>query len=103
LNCTDKLAGLEVSTHGYLDVDSQGCHIFHATLAEQIPVKHCAHIAINPTADPFGAVKCHASIFSQPEAFFKAEELELFDEFANLHNIDLAIGYTEKIYFEPPF
>jgi len=93
LNCPDELADLEVLTEGYVDGNSQGCRLVHSVFAQENPEQHCAHIAINSTMDPSGKIKCQSSSFTSPSDFFTDEEFELIDEFANLYDIDPAIGY----------
>jgi len=94
-NCTDELADLEVLTEGYFDGNSQGCRLLHSVMAQENPEVHCAHIAINATVDPFGKIKCQQSSFTPTSDLFTDEEFKLFDEFANLYDIDPAIGYIE--------
>ena len=80
-------------TEGYFDGNSQGCRLLHSVFAQGNPEAHCAHLAINATMDPLGIFKCQNSSSTPPSDLFTDEEFKLFDEFANLYDVDPAIGY----------
>lgn len=93
-NCTNEMQQLPVSgNNSYADGYSQSCRVIHAMLAESKPENHCAHIAINATMDPFGALKCQESAGITPDTLFSMEEQMELDEYALSNGIDPAFGY----------
>lgn len=94
-SCVDRLHQLPV-TEGPLaaiDGNSLGCRVVHAIFARTNPEQHCAHVALDPTPDAKGNIKCQQTegrsvdelAFSEADwAFYEREMVKL--------GIDPAVG-----------
>jgi len=77
----------------YVDGNSLGCRILHASFAATNPVNHCPHVALNATADPLGLFKCQSGGEYQVEDLFTEFDLEFFKQVAERNGIDGDQGF----------
>jgi len=79
--CEKQLLSLPVSDEGtlnYLDGDSQGCRMIHASLAKRDRL-HCPHITFAAEPDVHGDIKCAKSKGMLPTDLFAQWQLDLFE------------------------
>jgi hypothetical protein len=84
------------STKYYVDGKSQGCRALHAVFAETNPTNHCAHLSFTPLQDPSGNIKCQSSKNKLPSELFTANEIQIFESFAESVGIDPIKGHTSN-------
>ena len=84
------------STQGdpaHFDGNSQGCRMVHVVLAGFSPSQHCPHVALTPTPDMTGSIKCQESKDEQPSSLFNAQDLELLERFQLAVGVDPETGF----------
>lgn len=94
-DCVNRLASLPTTRDGRFDNDSQGCRFLHATLASANPQLHCAHVALEPTADPNGNIKCSVSDNIQVSSLFSDSDISFFNGYSSEVGIDPSLGFQE--------
>lgn len=84
--CIEKMSLLPTTTVGYVDGNSQGCRVLHASMAS-LSAKHCPHLSFVPMVDECGKMKCQESHGVRPDDLFDPEEFDLFREFMAIHGV----------------
>jgi hypothetical protein len=83
----DNLPAAEGSQQ-YIDGNSLGCRALHATFANTNPVNHCAHVALDRTADPNGRFKCQDSLNIPIDSLFSPADLDFHARYAAKFGFD---------------
>ena len=93
-DCNERLAALPKLTqpNARFDGNTLGCRALHATFAAT-NTKHCGHIAIDPTADPDGEVKCQNSAFIPIDSLFTEFDFSWFRRFQEKSGFDPNQGF----------
>lgn len=90
-NCPLRLSTLPIyeGSISYVDGNSTGCRIIHASLAQIKPAIHCPHVSLDPTESSF----CKKSSNRTIEELFTNADMETYRKFAIANKIDPAKGY----------
>jgi len=93
-DCKDRLAALPKADPGtgFVDGNSMGCRALHASFALKND-NHCAHVALDPTPDPQGNIKCQTSTATAISDLFSNEDLEWFQAFQIEKGFDPEVGF----------